>query len=315
MKELLRTLGLLVALLLTSATTKAGAQTAETAPQLQPAPQEDVRPLPDIPTLMHEVETHQKASEAIQKDYLFHEVATEQENDGHGGLKKIETSEYDVFWLNGVPVRKMTKKNGKDLTADEQKKEDERIDKEVAKVKERRSKADEKGEETDPHGHDEVTVSRFLTLGSFTNPRRVQINGRDTIAVDYTGDPKAKTRNRFEDVIRNLAGTIWVDEQDRSITRIEGRFVNAFKIGGGLVVNIKKDTNFAFEQRKVNSEVWLPASVDAKGALRALLFYNFNGNIRVVDSDYRKFKATSTILPGISTVEEPNSTPTPASPQ
>ncbi len=255
---------------------------------------------------MHEVETHQKASETIQKDYLYHEVATAQETDGHGGVKKTETKEFDVFWLNGVEVQKLVKKDGKDLNADEQKKESERIDKEVARVKERRSKADAKGEETDSHGHEEVTVSRFLELGSFTNPRRVKLNGRDTIAVDYEGDPKAKTRNRFEDVIRDLAGTIWVDEEDRSISRIEGRFLRPFKIGGGLVVNIKQDTSFAMEQRKINDEVWLPARVDGKGAARAMLFFSFNGNIRVLNSDYRKFKATSTILPGMSTVEEPS---------
>ncbi len=310
----LRSLKLVVVLLAALLATPTRAQTT-LPPQSAPTPPESDRSLPDIPTLMHEVETHQRASETVQKDYLYHEVANEQESDGHGGFKKNETTEYDVFWLNGVQVHKMIRKDGKDLTADEQKKEDERIDKEVAKAKDRRSKADEKGEETDSHGHEEVTVSRFLALGSFTNPRRVQMNGRDTIAVDYTGDPKAKTRNRMEDVIRNLAGTIWVDEQDRSITRIEGRFVNAFKIGGGLVVNIKKDTNFAFEQRKVNSEVWLPSSIDGKGAFRALLFYSFNGNIRVVESDYRKFKATSTILPGVSTVDDPGgATEPPASP-
>jgi hypothetical protein len=263
------------------------------------------RPIPDIPTLMHEVETHQKASESIQKDYLYHEIATEEENDGHGGVKKTETKEFDVFWLNGVEVQKLVKKDGKELNADEQKKEDERIDKEVAKAKERRSKADTKGEDTDSRGHEEVTVSRFLELGRFTNPRRVKINGRDTIAVDYEGDPKAKTRNRFEDVIRDLSGTIWVDEEDRSISRLEGRFLRPFKIGAGLVVNIKQDTNFSMEQRKINDEVWLPARVDGKGAARAFLFISFNGSIRVVNSDYRKFKATSTILPGMSTVTEP----------
>jgi hypothetical protein len=263
------------------------------------------KPLPDITALMHEVGAHQKASETIQKDYLYHEVATAEENDGHGGVKKTETKEFDVFWLSGVEVQKLVKKDGKELTAEEQKKESERIDKEVAKARERRSKADAKGEETDSHGHEEVTVSRFLELGRFTNPRRVKINGRDTIAVDYEGDPKAKTRNRFEDVIRDLSGTIWVDEEDRSISRIEGRFLRPFKIGGGLVVNIKQDTSFAMEQRKINDEVWLPARVDGKGAARALLFISFNGSIRVVDSDYRKFKATSTILPGMSTVTEP----------
>src|SRR5262249_8179872 len=128
------------------------------------------RPLPDIPTLMHEVEHHQRASEAIQKNYLFHEVATVQDNG-----KKTETREYDIFWLNGVEVHKLTRKDGKDLTADEKKKEDDRIDKEVAKAKERKSKAESKGQETDSQGHEEITVSRFLSLGSFTNPRRVQL--------------------------------------------------------------------------------------------------------------------------------------------
>ena len=38
----------------------------------------DDRPLPDIPTLMNEVENHQRVSEAVQKNYLYHEVAIEE---------------------------------------------------------------------------------------------------------------------------------------------------------------------------------------------------------------------------------------------
>jgi hypothetical protein len=298
-------LGLFVVLGLTS--TGMGQASEGSQAQQTPVTTTDAvidRPLPDIVALMHEVEKHQKTSETIQKDYLYHEIATAEELDGHGGVKKTEIKEFDVFWLNGVEVQKLVKKDGKDLSPDEQKKESDRIDKEVARAKERRDKANAKGEDTDSHGHEEVTVSRFLELGKFTNPRRVKVNGRDTIAVDYEGDPKAKTRNRFEDVIRDLKGTIWVDEEDRSISRLEGRFLRPFKIGGGLVVNIKQDTSFAMEQRKINDEVWLPARVDGKGAARALLFISFNGSIRVVDSDYRKFKATSTILPGMSTVQE-----------
>ncbi len=261
------------------------------------------RPLPDIPALMHSVEVNQRASEAIEKNYMYRSVQTHEETDGHGGVKKSETMEYDVFWVNGVPVHRLTKKNGRELSADEQKKESEKIDKEAAKAKERRAKADEKGTETDPRGHEVVTVSRLLELGSFTNARRVQLNGRDTIVVDFAGDPKAKTRNRFEDVIRNMAGTAWVDEEDRMLVKAQGHFVNNFKIGGGMVVNIQKGTSFSMEQRKVNNEVWLPAMVEGNGSARALLFFNFNGRFQAVESDYQKFKATSTILPGMSTVE------------
>lgn len=269
-----------------------------------PAKTEDVeRPLPDIPTLMRAVEANQKAAEAIEKDYLYRSVQTAVESDSHGGVKKTETKEYDIFWVEGVPVHRLVKKNGQELSPEEQKKENEQIDKEVAKAREKRAKADAKGTETDPRGNELITVSRLLELGSFTNPRRVQLNGRDTIAVDYAGDPKAKTRNRGEEVIRDMVGTAWVDEQDRVLVKAQGHFLNNFKVGAGMVVNIQKGTSFSMEQRKVNGEVWLPALLEGQGSARVLLVLNFNGSIRAVESDYRKFKATSTILPGISTVE------------
>lgn len=261
------------------------------------------KPLPDIPALMRAVETNQRAAEAIEKDYLYRSVQTEQELDGHGRLKKTETREYDIFWMNGVPVQRLMKKDGKELTAAEQKKENESIDKEVAKAKERREKADAKGKESDARGDELMTASRALELGSFTNARRVQLHGRDTIAVDFAGDPKAKTRNRFEEVVRDLTGTAWVDEKDRVLVKAEGHFLNNFKIGGGLVANIQKGTSFGMEQQKVNDEIWLPAVVEGHGQARALLFFSFDGSVRAVQSDYRKFKATSTIMPGLSTVE------------
>jgi hypothetical protein len=91
---------------------------APPAGQEMAAPKSDEveRPLPDIPALMHSVEGNQKASEAIEKDYMFRSVQTHEETDGHGGVKKTETMEYDVFWVNGVPVHRLTKKNGKELS-------------------------------------------------------------------------------------------------------------------------------------------------------------------------------------------------------
>lgn len=262
----------------------------------------DVRPLPDIPTLMREVESNQRAEETREKDYLYQLVVTAQELDGHRSPKKTETRQYDVFWLEGVEIYRMTSKDGQALSPKEQKKESERIDKEVAKAKERRAKADAEGEETDSHGNEEITVSRLLELGRFTNPRRIMLNGWDTIEVDYAGDPKAKTQNRAETVIRDLVGTVWVDEQDHVLVKAEGHFVNSFKVGAGLVMNIQKGTSFGMEQKKVNNEVWLPALFEGHGEARAFLIFHMSGNMLGVASDYRKFKASATILPGMGMV-------------
>ena len=255
------------------------------------------RPLPETAALMREVEAQQRKAEQVRKDYIYHAVQTEHEVDGDGKVKKTEINEYERFWLNGAPIEKLVKKDGKELSPDQARKESDRIDKESAKAKERRDKEDAKGKPSDARGNEEVTVSRLLELGSFTNARRISFGGRDTIVVDYAGDPKAKTRNSFEGVIRDMAGTIWVDEQDKAIAKLQGSFVDNFKIGGGLLVSIQKGTNFELQQSRVNGEVWLPARAEGRGQARVFLFFKFNGDLTEVDSDYRKFKTSSTVLP------------------
>lgn len=297
------------------------ASAQEPAPQTVPpvesaaaAPATADQPLPDIVALMHDVETNQRKSESVQKNYIYHSIETQQEFDSHGAIKKTTVTESDHFWVNGVPVRRMVKKDGKPLSPDEIAKENERIDKVAAKANEKRDKADTQGKETDPRGNDEVTVSRLLELGAFTNPRRVQLNGRATIAVDFTGDPKAKTRNRSEEVLKDLAGTAWIDEHDHVLASVQGHFVNSFKIGGGLIASVQKDTHFAMTQIKVNDEVWLPATMEGQGSLHALLFFGFSGGVHVVNSDYRKFRTTSTVLPEITRVPTPSDQADPKQP-
>jgi hypothetical protein len=271
------------------------------------------KPLPDIPTLMRQVESNQRAFEAIEKDYIYRESSHFDSLDSHEGVKKSQSRDFEIFWINGVRVARTLAKDGKPLSADEATKENERIDSEVKKARERRDKADAQGKETDSRGHDEITASRILELGAFSNPRREQINGRDTIVVDYTGDPQAKTRNAAENAFRELAGTVWVDEQDKTLQHCEGHFDHDFKVGGGLVASVKQGTWFKFSARKINDEVWLPESLEFDGHARYLLFFSINGHGTVRASDYRKFKATSTILPGVTTVApettDPSKTP------
>lgn len=253
---------------------------------------------------MRAVETNQRAAEAVEKEYIYRSITTVQELSGKGRVKKTVVTVSDHFWIDGVPVRRVVSQDGRELSAAELAKENERIDKEAAKARARRERADAEGKESDAYGNEEITVSRLLELGAFSNPRRVELNGRPTIAVDYTGDPRAKTRNAAERLILEMTGTVWVDEQDRVLVRVDGRFVNSFKVGGGLLVDIRKGTRFSYEQTRVNGEVWLPAQVDGEGSARVLLFVGFSGRIHAVESDYRKFRTSAEILPGMAKVPE-----------
>ena len=294
------------------------AQTIPATPVVNVAVTDSQQPLPDIPTLMHEVEAHQRSAELVEKDYIFREDSTLNERTSNGSLKKAEQRTYEIFWISGVRLARLVRKDGKDLPPDELKKENDRLDKEVLKARERREKADTKGKETDSHGREEVTVSRILELGTFSNPRRENVNGRPTILIDYAGNPSAKTRNPGEAAIKLLSGTVWVDEKDRNIQHAEGHFTNDFKIGAGLVASIRKDTSFKWTSVRINEEVWLLSTLDAQGQARFLLFFSLNGDAHIHASDYRKFKATSTIMPttqGATSTEQLPASPPVTPPQ
>ena len=258
----------------------------------------DTKPLPPVPQLLLDVERNQKAAEALRKDYTYHVHLEEQELGSNDQVKKNIVIDSESLNLRGVRINRVVARDGKPLTPDEAAKENERIDKEVAKDTGRREKNESKGESTDTRGDVLISASRILELGAFSNPRRVTLNGRPTIVVDFAGDSKAKTRNSAEGVIRDLVGTVWIDEQDRFLSRAQGHFLNDFKIGGGLVADVKKDSAFDAQFLRINDEVWLPAEVNGHGKVRILLVSGFNGRIHLVTSDYRKFRTSSTIVSG-----------------
>jgi hypothetical protein len=282
-------------LLLLLASAVSFAQQPTSPPVAQPAPATD-NPSPSAQDLLLDVERNQKASEAANKDYTYHVHLEQQELDRNGKIKKTDTTDSESLTIDGIRVDRTVARDGKPLSPKDVQKESDRIDKEVAKAKEHREKLASEGKPTDARGDDLLTVSRILELGTFSNPRRVNLNGRPTIVLDYAGDPNAKTHNETEKVFRDLVGTAWVDEQDHVLVRGQGHFLHDFKVGGGLVLNIHQGFSFDFAAAHITDNIWLPATIDAQGGARLLLFDGINGHFHLVTSDYRKFHTKSTII-------------------
>jgi hypothetical protein len=282
-------------LLLLLASAVSFAQQPTSPPVAQPAPATD-NPSPSAQDLLLDVERNQKASEAANKDYTYHVHLEQQELDRNGKIKKTDTTDSESLTIDGIRVDRTFARDGKPLSPKDVQKESDRIDKEVAKAKEHREKLASEGKPTDARGDDLLTVSRILELGTFSNPRRVDLNGRPTIVLDYAGNPNAKTHNEFEKVFRDLVGTAWIDEQDHVLVRGQGHFLHDFKVGAGIVLNIHQGLSFDFTATHITDNIWLPAAVDAQGSGRFLLFDGINGRFHLVTSDYRKFHSKSTII-------------------
>jgi len=203
--------------------------------------------------------------------------------------------DYDVFYVGDEQARHLLAKDGKPLDAREKKKADAKFDKEFDEQKKRQAKlASDPKKQAKQEQEEEAQLSDFLRAERFTNPRRELYRGKEVIAFDFSGNPDYKAKKLIERIIQKVSGVMWVDEQAREIVRLEARFDDSAKIGGGLVASLRKGSNFVFEQEKINEEVWMPSYMEVHVEARVFVM-----RLRedAVDrySEYKKFRTGSAL--------------------
>src|SRR5580658_1736257 len=244
-------------------------------------------PMPEPATLVKEIEAHQRRMDELRENYTFHEITLTDELDANGTVKGTDSEERDVFFVNGFRIARLIKKKGKELSEGDRKSEEDRINKRIETV----LKA--------PPGHsynrrgENAGLSQILPLMKISNPRRITLNGRGTLAFDFVGDPHAKAHGLAENAARKITGTVWIDETDHEVARLEARFDDNFNIGGGFLASIRKGTSLIFEQSRLDQELWMPAVSEIHLSARELLVKGVRQNIHIKDSDFRRFETNA----------------------
>jgi len=244
------------------------------------------RPLPDIKQLFSDVQEHQKQIESIVDQYSCTENEEVHELDKKGQVKKTIVREYEDFYLGGRLVRREVKKDGKPLSPDEQKKEDSRVEKRIREYEKKKSAAEEDAAKK----KEKIDVSTFLRISNFTHPRWEEYRQHDVIVFDFAPNPDYRPRNKTEDLLHKLAGTLWVDDEARQVVRLEAHLSDTYKLAGGLLASIRKGASLVMEQAKTNEEIWLPSYVEAHFSARLLLLASALGDYTSRFSDYKKFR-------------------------
>jgi hypothetical protein len=264
--------------------------------------------LPDLKALFKEIDENQKAADKIRENYAGTRVEEETEFEKDGKVKKTEVSEYTFFYLNGDEISTLVKKDGKPLSDEEQKKENEKTQKRIEEIQKREAKKEAQDEKAKEEGKkdkddDDVDIETFLRACQFVNPRRERFRGQDVLVFDFEPNPEFQPHKMVERIVHELAGVIWVDERAHEVARLEAYFVGDFRVAGGLLANLQKGTSFVFEQSYFNNEVWLPTYEEAHVGVRVLLMKGFNVNAVTRYSDYKRFNVQT-----LSTIDQPKPT-------
>jgi hypothetical protein len=127
---------------------------------------------------------------------------------------------------------------------------------------------------------------------------RETVDGHDTIAFTLTPRANAKPATRAGNIMRNFSGRAWISESDYELVRLELEAIDTVSIGFGLLARLHKGSQLWFQRRKINDEVWLPASAKYSFSARVGLLAVLRRGGSVEFSNYKKFSVDTTTVIG-----------------
>jgi hypothetical protein len=222
-------------------------------------------PLPDPYKLMQTALANEKKLADEQERYECRVTSDGVELDKSGKVKKEDIEVKEQFYVNGVQVERTLSKNGKDLTPEQTRKEDERVMKETVKYSNKSTAAKESAKQ------DQQTQDMMAAM-MLTHGYRQQQNGRNVLRYDVVPNPKFQPKNMNQRFASVMQGTMSLDEQSGEVIDLNIRSVKDLKIAGGVVATLNKGFWLHIHDQPQPDGVWLNDLAEGSGDARALLF-------------------------------------------
>jgi hypothetical protein len=103
--------------------------------------------------------------------------------------------------------------------------------------------------------------------------------GRPVYVVDFSPRPGLPVRSVVEKVFASMAGRAVIDAADLQVVSIEAHLTKSFKIGGGLVANVK-DARMVYRAIRLAPDSWFPCRVDVDVNGKAILLFRIASEFR-----------------------------------
>ncbi len=190
-------------------------------------------------------------------EYVYRLRNVVEEFDDRGALKQRRERLYEGVIVDGGHFNRLIQRDGKPLTEDDQKHEQER------ERKFRQTLAERKQKKEKEKGRDEIELNEEL-FGRYKVEivDREQVNGRQVLVATFA--PKGKdlpTRRRIDFVLNKMAGKVWIDDQDFEIQKAQFHLTEPVSKFLGLLASVRKFDG-SFEQTRLDEGEWFPLRFD-----------------------------------------------------
>lgn len=281
--------------------TQAVARLPKPAPEARPElpPTNDPREI-----IRRSVERDHRNWERAQ-NYTCQQREVEKQLGKHGEVKSTEIKTYDVNFYYGEEYSRLIQKDDKPLSDADRKKEDEKLEKFLAKRRnlsdaeqeKRLAKQKREREEGRAFLRDMVNAYDFTLVGEET------VDGADAWVIEAKPRKDFHPTQRHADMLSKIKGKVWIEKKEYNWVKAEAESIDTISFGLFLA-RVHPGSRLSFEQTHLNDEVWLLRRLYVNGGVRVALLKNLSAEQEDTFSNYKKFTTTTRILPGVKEVRE-----------
>lgn len=141
-------------------------------------------------------------------------------------------------------------------------------------------------------GYVSINISTILRSCEFFSPRVEEVAGRQTIVVNYRPRAGAKL-NRNHSYIAGLVGTVWIDQADKVVTRLEGWPASAAAFDLAQSAAPRDEAALIYQQTRQADGSWFPSLIRMNAGGRAELFDGLNWDVLFEFSNYQRFNTSA----------------------
>jgi hypothetical protein len=239
----------------------------------------------------------------LARNYTCQQREVVKHLDKHGDVKSTEVKTFDISFYYGEEYSRLIMMDDKPLDDKQKKKEDEKLEKFLAKYRneseedrqKRRDKEKKDRQESRAYRLDVANAYDFRIVGE------EELEGANTWVIEATPRKDFKPTQPHADMLKKIKGKMWIDKKEYNWIRVEAEATDTISFGLFLF-RIHPGSRFNFQQLHLNNEVWLLRHLYLNGGARIALLKNEAIEQEDTFSNYKKFSSTITILPGVREV-------------
>jgi hypothetical protein len=197
------------------------------------------------------IQRSQEIARTAEADkYRYEKRSVEEELDTVGKPTKTTEEIYDVIPIRGVPFERLVKVKGRDLTEKEAKEQD-------RKEEEFRKNVTEHDPGRASSTNSDVLNKELIDRFVFHVEGRSNFLTRPVLILSFQPKPSAPEKKIADKVLKRLAGTLWIDEEESEIAQLKLGLTADLSLGLFGMIGSLKQFDLTLERARLPDGVWV----------------------------------------------------------